>query len=130
MQDSNLSAQHLSRGARLGPYTIVGDVPGGQGGMATVYRARRQGRRESVALKVAHTGMGSFLKDESAFFKALKLEHPHIIRIIPTPINGSSSEYTVKDPESGAGYFAMECMAGGSLEVWRLRRERLYGSPP
>jgi len=93
--------------------------------MATVYRARLYGQGEVIALKIARPGLGSFLKDETAFLKAMRLEHPHIIRILPTPIDGSSSEYVVKDPQSGLWYFAMEYLAGGSLDDWLRRRKRL-----
>jgi len=125
MDNLDMFAQSLSPGDHIGPYTILGQVPGGRGGMATVYKAKLHGRGEPVALKVAHAGMGSFLKDETAFLKALKLEHPHIIRIIPTPIDGGLDEHVVKDPKSGSWYFAMEFMAGGSLEDWMRRRKRL-----
>ncbi len=115
----------FSKGSQIGPYVIVGPVAGGHGGMATVYRARLYGQGEVVALKVARPGLGSFLKDETAFLKAMRLEHPHIIRVLPTPIDGSSSEYVVKDPQSGLWYFAMEYLAGGSLDDWLRRRKRL-----
>jgi serine/threonine protein kinase len=93
--------------------------------MATVYETRLHGRGPSVALKVAHMGLGSFLKDETAFLKALRLEHPHIIRILPVPLGDGTSDYIVKDPETGCWYFAMEYMAGGSLAEWMARRKRI-----
>ncbi len=112
-------------GATIGPYTIVRQIPGGVGGMAVVYEARLHGRGPSVALKVAHVGLGSFLKDETAFLKALRLEHPHIIRILPVPLGDGTSDYIVKDPETGCWYFVMEYMAGGSLADWLARRKRI-----
>jgi len=93
--------------------------------MAIVYQAKLRSMASSVALKVAHAGLGGFLKDETAFLQALKLNHPHIIRILPTPLSGGTSDYIVKDPEAGCWYFAMEFMAGGSLEDWLQRRKRL-----
>jgi serine/threonine-protein kinase len=93
--------------------------------MAVVYEARLHGRGPSVALKVAHVGLGSFLKDETAFLKALSLEHPHIIRILPVPLGDGTSDYIVKDPETGCWYFVMEYMAGGSLADWLAHRKRL-----
>jgi len=93
--------------------------------MAIVYQARMGNKSAIVALKVAHAGLGSFLKDEIAFLKALKLNHPHIIKVLPTPLGGGSSDYVVKDPETGSWYFAMEYMAGGSLDDWLQHRKHL-----
>lgn len=115
----------LPPGATIGPYTIVRQIPGGVGGMAVVYEARLRNRGTPVALKVAHSGLGSFLKDEAAFLKALQLNHPHIIRVLPTPLGDGASDYIVKDPERGCWYFAMEYMAGGSLADWLARRRRI-----
>jgi serine/threonine protein kinase len=125
MGETTYTVKPLPRGARVGPYVILGQVPGGVGGMAIVYQAKLGNRGSPVALKVAHAGLGSFLKDETAFLKALNLNHPHIIKILPTPLGGDMSDYIVKDPESGCWYFAMEFMAGGSLEDWMQRRKRL-----
>ncbi len=112
-------------GTRIGPYTIIRQIPSGVGGMAIVYEARLGSRGPSVALKVAHSGLGGFLKDEAAFLKSLQLNHPHIIRVLPTPLGGGTSDYIVKDPESGCWYFAMEYMAGSSLADWLARRKRI-----
>lgn len=125
MEGVAYSVRPLPRGARIGPYIIVRQVPGGAGGMAVVYEAKLGRKGPSVALKVAHVGLGGFLKDETAFLKALSLNHPHIIKILPTPLGGGSSDYIVKDPETGCWYFAMEYMAGGSLEDWLRRRKHL-----
>lgn len=122
------SIQHVRPfppGTRIGPYTIIRQIPGGVGGMAVVYEARLGSRGASVALKVAHSGLGGFLKDEAAFLKSAQLNHPHIIKVLQTPLGGGSSDYIVKDPESGCWYFAMEYMAGGSLADWLARRKRI-----
>lgn len=123
MEETLYTVKPLPPGTRIGPYVIVRQVPGGVGGMAIVYQARMG--NSTVALKVAHAGLGGFLKDETAFLQALKLDHPHIIKILPTPLGGGASDYIVKDPETGCWYFAMEFMAGGSLEDWLHRRKRL-----
>jgi serine/threonine protein kinase len=111
------------KGDQVGPYRIVRPVPGGVGGMATVYQARLG--KQLVALKVAHQGLSGFVKDESAFLRARELDHPHIIKILPTPLADGSREYTVKDPQTGRWYFAMEYMAGGDLDQWMQRQERI-----
>ncbi len=125
MEEVSRPVRPLPPGATIGPYTIIRQIPGGVGGMAIVYEARLDRRGGSVALKVAHSGLGGFLKDEAAFLKSVQLNHPHIIKVLPTPLGGSSSDYIVKDPESGCWYFAMEYMAGGSLADWLARRKRV-----
>jgi len=123
MEEVTYTVKPLPRGTRIGPYTILRQVPGGIGGMAIVYEARMGNRGPSIALKVAHAGLGGFLKDETAFLRVLDLDHPNIIKILPTPL-GNTSDYIVKDPETGCWYFAMEYMAGGSLEDWLQRHKR------
>ncbi len=125
MERAGVSTKALPPGSRVGPYTIIRRVPGGIGGMATVYEARLNNRGPSVALKIAHAGLGGFLKDEIAFLKAAKIEHPNIIKILPTPIGGGSSDYIVRDPATGSWYFAMEFLSGGSLDDWLQRKKRL-----
>lgn len=125
MEEASYTVKPLLPGARVGPYVIVRQVPSGLGGMAIVYQARLANDGTSVALKVAHVGLGGFLKDETAFLKALNLDHPHIIKILLTPLGGGLSDHIVKDPETGSWYFAMEFMAGGSLDDWLQRRKRL-----
>lgn len=117
--------QVFKRGAQIGPYIILEAVPGGVGGMATVYRAQLGRDGPIVALKIAHKGMGDFLKDEGAFLRARQLSHPNIIRILPTPLLDGSHEYIVKDAPTGCWYFAMEYLAGGDLDRWMQARKRL-----
>ncbi len=120
----NRTIEALPKGTCIGPYVILNTVPGGIGGMAIVYRAK-MGNGDIVALKVAQAGLGGFLKDETSFLKATNLEHPHIIKILPTPLGGGVSDHIVKDPKSGCWYFAMEFMAGGSLDDWLKHRKQL-----
>jgi serine/threonine-protein kinase len=114
----------LAPGEVIGPYQIVTRVPGGVGGFATVYEARTRDNQR-VALKVAHADKGAFLRDDASFIKALKLQHPHIINIIPTLLGGTVNEYVARDPKRGVWYFAMDYMAGGSLADWLQKRKRL-----
>jgi serine/threonine protein kinase len=119
------TVEELPKGTRVGPYVILNTVPGGIGGMAVVYRAKMVSNGNIVALKVAQAGLGGFLKDETSFLKATNLEHPHIIKILPTPLGGGVSDHIVKDPQSGCWYFAMEFMKGGSLDDWLRSRKQL-----
>lgn len=117
--------QVFKRGTQIGPYVILEAAPGGVGGMATVYKAQLGHNGPIVALKIAHKGMGDFLKDEGAFLRARQLSHPNIIRILPTPLLDGSHEYIVKDATTGCWYFAMEYLAGGDLDRWMQFRKRL-----
>jgi serine/threonine protein kinase len=123
--DRGIERKVFKPGQSVGPYVITRWIPGGRGGMATVYQAQLYNKGEAVALKVAHVGLGDFLKDEAAFLRILDLDHPHIVKILPVPLGGGSQEYIVRDPASDSWYFAMEYMAGGSLEDWLQRRRRL-----
>lgn len=114
----------LKKGTQIGPYIIRRAVPGGVGGMATVYEAQLGHQGHVVALKIAHKGMGDFLKDEGAFLKARQLSHPNIIKILPTPLLDGSHEYIVKDAGTGCWYFAMEYLEGGDLDKWMQIRKR------
>lgn len=125
MQEPSLSVKPLPQGAQVGPFTIVSDKPIGIGGMAIVYKAKLHNKGPVIALKVAHAGLGGFLKDETAFLKSLNLEHPHIIDILSIPLGGRETDYIVRDPGTGCWYFAMEYMAGGSLEDWMNRHKML-----
>ena len=73
----------LEAGARLGPYTILGLL--GEGGMGTVYEARREGESTSVALKFMHpwvaanTGLLERFRREAEIGQ--RLDHPGIVKV-------------------------------------------------
>jgi sugar lactone lactonase YvrE len=81
--------------------------PLGQGGMATVYRARQTGLSRDVAIKMIEPG----LADESAFrarfrreaIAAANLRHPHILAVV---------DYGEED---GVPYLVTELLDGGRL---------------
>lgn len=94
------TVEELPKGTRVGPYVILNTVPGGIGGMAVVYRAKMVSNGNIVALKVAQAGLGGFLKDETSFLKATNLEHPHIIKILPTPLGvGGQRSHCQRPPK-------------------------------
>ncbi len=97
----------LVPGTRLGPYEIVGLK--GEGGMGTVYRARRNDEvfRKDVAIKVVKPEMasGDFLRRFRRERRILaRLEHPFIARVL----DGGSTD-------DGLPYLVMEYVEGQNL---------------
>jgi eukaryotic-like serine/threonine-protein kinase len=73
----------LERGARLGPYEILG--PLGAGGMGEVYRARDERLGREVAVKVLHAGSASdpdrLRRFEQEAKAAGALNHPSLVAV-------------------------------------------------
>jgi hypothetical protein len=103
---------------RLGPWVIDEEL--GQGGMGRVYRARRavgDGGPAVAAVKV----LAAELAAEPGFLERFRreidilrrLDHPHIVRFLESGEDG------------GRLWFAMEYVAGPSLETLRRERGRL-----
>jgi tetratricopeptide (TPR) repeat protein len=94
-------------GRKVGPYVIEQRL--GQGGMGTVYRARREDAyRQLVAVKVVRPGLDS--AELLARFRTGRqvladLEHPHIARLL----DGGSTD-------DGRPYFVMEYIDGEPLD--------------
>ena len=120
-----LTFSELRRGDRVGPYHVLRQVPGGEGGMAVVYEAKLHGKGPSVAVKISHPELGRYVKGEISFLKVPSLNHPNIIRILPTPMGSDLEDYIVRDPNTRSWYFAMEFLAGGSLADWMRTAKRL-----
>lgn len=91
---------------QLGPYRL--DSPLGKGGMGTVYAAVEVHTGERAAVKVLSAALGreeGFLDRFSAEIESLrKLRHPNIVRLLGF------------GEEDGVHYYAMELVAGHSLE--------------
>ena len=98
-------------GQTLGPYRVLRTL--GHGGMATVYLARDERHRRSVALKVLHPDLAHALGPERFLREievAANLSHPHIL-----PLHDSGEA-------AGLLYYVMPYVEGESLRD-RLRRE-------
>src|SRR5258708_30593950 len=98
-------------GKRIGQYELIALL--GQGGMATVYRARRDDMDGDIALKVIQPE----LADSKLFIKRFEREaqtvaglvHPHILKVIDYGRHKKTF------------FIAMELLTGGSLD--RLIRQ-------
>jgi tetratricopeptide (TPR) repeat protein len=97
-------------GRRIGPFRIVRRL--GEGGMASVYLAQREGADfdQAVALKLLRHGALSEI--EQRFFRRerqvlARLSHPNIARLIDGGVD-----------EEGVPYLAMEYVEGTSITRW------------
>jgi serine/threonine protein kinase len=92
-------------GQQLGQYEIIALL--GEGGMATVYRARQGSIRRDVAVKVIEprlARMGDFIKRfEREAQTVASLSHPHILKVFDYGQQGDLV------------YLVMELLTGGSL---------------
>lgn len=99
---------------RLGKYELIEEV--GQGGYATVYRARHITLGSEVALKVLLPELAADPDTRQRFISGAqvgsRLEHPAIVRIFDL----------VEEPDGV--FIAMEYMPGGDLRRWREENPR------
>ena len=104
----------LAPGARVGPYRLEEFL--GEGAMAVVYRAVRDGDGQVVALKVLKSKLTADPTYQRRFVHearaAQAVQHPHLVTIL------ESGE------ADGRVYLAAAYVGGGSLAA-RLERERL-----
>ncbi len=103
-------------GQQFGPFTIDKEI--GSGAMGTVYRGRYTKSGQVMAIKVMAPGIGSTnaaavdrFEREIAILK--QLNHPNIVRFY-----GAGKQ-------QGMRYFAMEFIAGESLDKVMARRGRM-----
>ena len=98
---------------RIGQYEVVRII--GEGGMGTVYEARQQNPRRTVALKVVKAGLGSSelrRRFEHEVHLLGRLQHPGIAHIY------EAGQTEVTTPEGHTllqHFFAMEYIEGSSL---------------
>lgn len=106
----------LPAGARVGPYVIARVL--GQGGSATVYEARQDQPRRSVALKVVKPGVASAKMLRRFEYEAEvlgRLQHPCIAQIYEAGV--------ARTPRGRQPYFAMELIDGPPLTEYAKREQ-------
>ena len=100
-------------GLRLGPWTI--EAPLGEGGMASVWLARRSdGRHDGqAAIKLMHGrlhGTQASQRFEREGRILARLEHPHIARLLDAGV--------ASDGEAGQPYLVLELVRGEPIDRW------------
>ena len=100
-------------GHRLGPWTI--EAPLGEGGMASVWLARRSdGRHDGqAAIKLMHGrlhGTRASQRFEREGHILARLEHPHIARLLDAGV--------AADGEGGQPYLVLELVRGEPIDRW------------
>jgi len=116
-------------GQRLGQYEIVARF--GEGGMATVYRARQLNIKREVAVKVILPNL-AIKEDFNKRFEQeaqmiASLSNPHIVKVFDYGVLRGFHMRLVDsqaDPKKDLYYFVMEMLTGGSLSN-RLSRGAL-----
>ena len=113
-------------GEFVGPFRILARLPEGDGGMATVYRAKVRGRDTEVALKIAHDKPDEYQALQKEAEALSSLRHPDVVRILPVPSKQGEKAFVHKEYIGGEPkcYVALEYVHGGSL------RHRLNHGPP
>lgn len=99
----------------LGRYELLAEI--GQGGYATVYRARHTTLQHEVALKLLSAFWSGADEARARFIReaqtAAALSHPGIVRI---------DDLIIQD--DGQLYIVMEYMPGGDLRAWMAARPK------
>jgi len=107
----------LERGDVVLGFEVLVKLPEGDGGMATVYRARHRALRQHVALKVCRDRPYEYsaLQREAQALRAL--QHPHIVKIIRVPAVREQDAYVPKTYMAGEPrcFIALEFVDGASL---------------
>jgi predicted Ser/Thr protein kinase len=100
-------------GALIGPWRLEEEL--GRGGMGVVFKARREGGEERVALKILRDpGRASLIERFVRETRAVaRLEHPGIVRLVDS---GKAGDLP---------YYAMELVPGKSLDAVLEAEERL-----
>jgi serine/threonine protein kinase len=118
----------LRKNQRIGPYTVVEALPAGRGGFSQVVKARpTTGLGEEVALKVARLADADGSPGTTTYSESLqnevdllrRLRHRGIVRLVPIPLVRERPVYIARDLNLGGQpwYFAMEYLAGGTIEA-------------
>lgn len=119
----------LSKGARVGPYEIVGVL--GRGGMGVVYEAVEAGLGRSVALKAIRASDGNerfrarFLREGRA---AAQLDHPCIVPVLGAGADGDLLWYAMRLVRGDSLDGLIAALAHGTEADKRAAREVFEGS--
>jgi serine/threonine-protein kinase len=107
----------LEAGDKVNSFEIIAKLPEGDGGMATVYKARLARRKGYVALKIAHDRPYEYDALQTEANGLSELDHPNIVKIIPLSLAEDKKVYVEKKYIGGEPkcYIALEYIEGYSL---------------
>ncbi len=98
------TSDELSVLSRFGDYELLREIA--RGGMGVVYRARKKGKNEVVALKLIHSGPVCSLRTEARFMTEIEsaalLAHDHIVPILDVGTHDEMPFYTMRLIEGGS----------------------------
>jgi len=110
---------------KVSSFTIIAKLPEGDGGMATVYKAKLARRKGYVALKIAHDRPHEYDALQTEANVLSELDHPNIVKIVPLSLTEDSKAVYVEKKYIGGEpkcYIALEYVEGYSLR--RLLRHK------
>jgi len=121
----------LEQGDKVGNFEIIAKLPEGDGGMATVFKAKMARRKGYVALKMAHDRAYEYSALQTEAKVLSELHHPNIVEIIPLALTEDKLPVYVEKKHIGGEpkcYIALEYIAGYSLR--RLLKHMGKLEPP
>lgn len=121
----------LEEGDKVGSFEIIAKLPEGDGGMATVYKAKLPGRKGYVALKIAHDRSYEYSALQTEASVLSELHHPNIVKITPLSLADDEQEVYVEKKYIGGEpkcYIALEYIEGYSLRRLLKHKGRLEPS--
>lgn len=118
---------NIRKGTKIGPFTIVEEMPGAKGGMSSVYHATGSEQQGDLALKISRMDISdprfnNALKQEVDILKVLN--HPGVVRVFPVQLAGAKQEVHMARALELRGqpwYYVMEFLRGGSLRELNTR---------
>ncbi len=111
----------IKRGMSIYPYVVDDVMPMGKGGMSQILIGHENNKKKKIAIKISKGVESSYeeaLRSEAMILQ--KLNHPNIVRILPSPIQSKYAMPMIRAMEikGNPWYFAMEYLEGLPLSAY------------